>query len=372
MKLVRLLLLVMLIFVLVNIVSFLKAYADVRIKDIAKITQTGDIDLIGYGLVVGLGGTGDTKGTEFTVQSVANMLERMGITVPRNKITIKNVAAVIVTARLPHNAKPGHRVDVTVSSLGDATTLEGGSLLMTPLKDRNGIIYAYGQGPVSIGGFNVAVDDNKIMNNFTLVGRIPNGATIEMAPPLYDAEPGMLTLCLYNPDYTTVARIAAQINTLYPSCASAIDNASLSLRIPELGTMPEEKVRFISSIESLDVMPDQPARVVINEKTGTIVAGGKVTIAPIALAHGNITVEIKSYPVISQPAPFSDGETVETKDSYITVTEEAARMVFFKERSDISEIAKALNAIGASPRDIISIFQAIKQAGALRAELVIL
>lgn len=372
MKLIRLLLLIVAIFVLVNILQLMHAYADARVKDIAKISQPGDIDLIGYGLVVGLAGTGDGKGTEFTVQSVVNMLERMGLSVPREKVKTKNVAAVMVTAKLPRNSRVGSRIDVTVSSLGDAKTLEGGTLLMTPLQDRQAALYGYAQGPLSIGGFNVQVGDNKIVNNYTLVGRIPNGATIEREPPLYDADPNLITLALYEPDYTTVGRISEIINRFYPGAATAIDDASLDVTIPQQFRSDDGTVKFIAAVEHMEVEPDLRAKVVINERTGTIVAGGNVSISPIALAHGNITVEVKSVPVISQPAGFSKGETVSTQDTYINVTDEQARVVHLEERSSISEIAAALNAIGASPRDIIAIFQAIKQAGALRAELVIL
>ncbi len=372
MKLVRIIIAALLIFVLVNILSLMEAKADVRIKDIARISQTGELDLVGYGLVIGLAGTGDGNGAQFTVQSVANMLQRMGVTVPKEKIKVKNVAAVMVTGKLPSSVSIGDKIDVTVSSIGDASTLEGGTLILTPLTDRNGIIYGYAQGSVSIGGFNVQVGENKIVSNYTLVGRVPNGANIERVPLSPMDDPRAVKLSLYNPDYTTVERVKDAINEAYPSSATTVNDGSISLMVPEGMADGNGRVEFIASIENLLVKPDNRARVVINEKTGTIVAGANVTIAPIALAHGNITVEIKSYPVISQPGPFSDGTTVETTDNYINVSEEAARVVYFQERTDISEIASALNAIGASPRDIIAIFQAIKQAGALRAELIVL
>ena len=245
-------------------------------------------------------------------------------------------------------------------------------MIAAPLSDRYGDLYAFAQGPLSIGGFNVQVGDNKIVSNYTLVGRIPNGATVEREPPAFDLDPNEMTLSLYNPDYTTVQRIARAVNSVHPGAAEALDGASLKLTVPQRLRSSNGRMEFITALEHLEIDPDSPARVVINERTGTIVAGGNVSIAPIALAHGNITVEIKSYPVISQPAPFSDGETVESQDTYINVREDPARVIYLEERSTISEIASALNAIGASPRDIISIFQAIKQAGALRAELVIL
>jgi flagellar P-ring protein precursor FlgI len=372
MRLLRLIILAIIIFVLVNIVSLMKAYADVRIKDIARISQTGETDLIGYGLVVGLAGTGDGKGAQFTVQSVTNMLERMGVTVPMDKVKIKNVAAVLVTAKLPMSAKLGDKIDVTVSSLGDASTLEGGTLIMTPLNDRQGTLYGYAQGSVSIGGFNVQVGSNKIVSNYASVGRVPNGASIEREPTKPDVDPALVKLSLYNPDYTTAERVKESINSQFPACATSVDDASITLKIPFPLASAAGRVDFIASIESLRVVPDMKAKVVINEKTGTIVAGEHVSIAPVALAHGNITIEIKSYPVISQPQPLSQGQTVDTVETRINVTQEQARVIQFEERANVSEIAAALNAIGATPRDIIAIFQAIKQAGALRAELIVL
>lgn len=372
MRLIRLIILAIIIFVLVNIVSLMKAYADVRIKDIARVNQTGETDVMGYGLIIGLNGTGDGKGAQFTVQSVTNMLQRLGVTVPIDKVKIKNVAAVLVTTKIPANSKLGDKLDVTVSSIGDASTLEGGTLVMTPLSDRQGAIYGYAQGSVSIGGFNVQVGGNKIVSNYTLVGRVPNGATIDREPPRPEQAPGVVKLSLYSPDYTTAQRIKESINTQFPGCATSVDDAGITLKVPTVLALADDQVQFISQVENLTVIPDAKARVVINEKTGTIVAGEHVSLAPVALAHGNITIEIKSYPVISQPQPFSQGVTKETTETHINVTEEQARVVFFDERTNVSEIAAALNAIGATPRDIIAIFQAIKQAGALRAELVVL
>lgn len=372
MKLLRLLIAAAVIFVLVNILTLLEVRADVRIKDIARINQTGETDLVGYGLVVGLNGTGDGKGALFTVQSISNMLQRMGVTVDAGSIKTKNVAAVLVTAKLSPNAMVGDKLDVTVSSLGDASTLEGGTLVLTPLSDRTGLLYGYAQGSVSIGGFNIQVGDNKIVSNYTLVGRIPNGLQIEREPIRENLIPNQVKLSLHNPDYTTAERVKAMINEKYPGAATVVGDAGITMTLPDAQASEDGKAQFIASIENLLVAPDSRARVVINEKTGTIVAGGNVSIAPIALAHGNITIEIKSTPVISQPEPFGKGETVSTQDTKVEVREDDARVVYFEERTNISEIASALNAIGASPRDIIAIFQAIKQAGALRAELVVL
>ena len=350
-----------------------KVWADVRVKDIASINCQNEVSLIGYGLIVGLEGTGDGKGTVFTVQSLVNMLQRMGVTVPVNKVKIKNVAAVVVTAALPPGTKKGSSIDCTVSSLGDATSLKGGTLLLTPLKSIDGTIIGYASGSVSIGGFNVQVDENnKIVNNYTLVGRIPGGVHVDIGYPMEDFDYRVLQLSLYNPDFTTANRLKDRINEIYPSCAYPLDAATVELIVPDSLQMKSGWVEFVSQVENLMIQPDVPARVVINEKTGTIVAGENVSIAPVALAHGTITITVRSTPVISQPAPFSQGKTVEAKETSINVTDEEARIIYFEERSNISEVASALNAIGATPRDIIAIFQAFKQAGALRAELIIL
>jgi flagellar P-ring protein precursor FlgI len=370
----RRILIVAAIIIIVPVIWFTsKAFADVRVKDIASINSQNEKSLIGYGLVVGLDGTGDGKGTAFTVQSLVNMLQRMGVTVPVNKVKVKNVAAVTVTAALPPGSRRGSSIDCTVSSLGDATSLKGGTLLLTPMSGVDGSIYGYASGPVSIGGFNVQVDENnKIVNNYTLVGRIPGGFHVDSDYPMEDFDCQLLQLSLSNPDFTTADRLKNRINELFPGSAYPLDAGTVELRVPDSLQMKSGWVRFVSQIENLTIEPDVPARVVINEKTGTIVAGETVSIAPVALAHGTITISIKSVPVISQPAPFSQGKTVESQESFIDVTDENARVVCLQETTSISEVASALNAIGATPRDIIAIFQALKTAGALRAQLVIL
>lgn len=347
--------------------------ADTRIKDITQINGWHNIKLFGYGLVVGLEGSGDSKGTQFTIQSLVNMLQRLGVTVPAKSVKVKNVAAVMVTAVLPPNATKGSNIDVTVSSMGDASSLAGGTLLLTPLSDKEGEIYAWAQGTISIGGFNVQVDGgNKIINNYALVGTVPNGAVVEIEPvnEFYDLK--VLQLSLMNPDYTTANRIKEKINEFYPNSAYPLDNSIIEITVPENMRHRAGWVDFIASIENLRIDPDTRARVVVNERTGTIVAGANVTIAPVALAHGNITISINTLPVISQPEPFSEGETVVEGQVDVTVSDEQARVVNFEERVNIYEVAQALNAIGAAPRDIIAIFQALKQTGALRAELIVL
>ena len=347
--------------------------ADTRIKDIVQINGWQDVRVFGYGLVVGLDGSGDSKSTQFTIQSLVNMLQRMGVKVPLNKVTVKNVAAVMVTATISPGMRKGSQADVTVSSIGDAKSLTGGTLLMTPLSDINGVLYAWAQGPVSIGGFNVQVDGgNKIINNYTLVGTVTNGAVLdrELAPEFFDLN--ILQLSLMHPDYTTINRIKETINEIYPGSAYPLDNTTIEISVPDSLQHRAGWVNFIASIEKLKVDPDSKARVVVNERTGTIVAGTNVTIAPVALAHGNITISISSIPVISQPQAFGEGETVTEQQTDIVVNDEQARVVSLEERVNIADVAQALNAIGAAPRDIIAIFQALKQTGALRAELIVL
>ncbi len=343
-----------------------------RIKDITYFQNDSDVDLIGYGLIIGLDGTGDGKGTQFTTQALVNMMERMGLTVDAEQVKVKNVAAVMVTSKINASHKPGSKIDVTVSSVGDATSLQGGTLLMTPLSSLDGTVYAVAQGAVSIGGFNIQLaDGNKIVNNYTLVGRVPNGALVKLQPP----ETGSgkdLYLSLLHPDYTTSARIVNRINREYGTTAYAVDEGTIRIRVPDSLSHPNDRIRFISDIGGLRVAPDAIARVVINEKTGTIVAGEHVSIAPVALAHGNLSITIRSVPVISQPNAFSEGETVVTSESRVSVEEEIARVIKFPEVVTISQIAAALNEMGVTPRDIIAIFQALKETGSLRAELVLM
>ncbi|MEA2031376.1 MAG: flagellar basal body P-ring protein FlgI [candidate division Zixibacteria bacterium] len=345
----------------------------VRIKDICDFQNKQQESLVGYGLVIGLDGSGDGNGTQFTVQSLVNMMERMGLTVDQSRVKVKNVAAVMVTTTINSHQTKGSYVDVMVSSVGDASSLKGGTLLMTPLSTLDGVKRVVAQGPISIGGFNVQVDDNnKIVKNYTLVGRVPGGGKVTnpLEGPL--PENREIRLSLNYPDFTTAHRIAERINIKYGLLAYPLDAGTIKLIIPDSLSQSTSRIEFVSDIGLLQIVPDTPARVVINEKTGTIVVGQHVTIEPVAIAHGTITVNIQSSPVISQPQPFSGGQTVVTQDSRINVTDENARVVHLKRVVYLTDVAKALNRIGATPRDIIAIFQAIKQAGALRAELVIL
>lgn len=347
--------------------------AKVRIKDICAFQHSRELDLVGYGLVVGLDGTGDGTGTRFTVQSLVNMMERMGLTVKPEEVKVKNVAAVMVTGKMTSEMTEGTYFDVSVSSVGDASSLAGGTLLMTPLTGLDGNVRAVAQGPVSIGGFNVQVDEgNKIVNNYTLVGRVPGGGKVSEPLVVEEDESKEFFLSLHNPDLTTATRVADRINIKYGLSSWAIDGGTVRVVVPDSLWYPSTRTRFLADIGQLDVVPDNPARVVINEKTGTIVAGQHVTIEPVAIAHGTITVTIQSSPVISQPQPFSQGETVVTQQPRVSVQEDQARVTYMKGAVYLKDVARALNRIGATPRDIIAIFQALKQAGALRSELIIL
>lgn len=345
----------------------------VRLKDITHLAGASTASLFGYGLVVGLQGTGDGQGTEFTVQTLTNMMRRLGVTVDPAQVKVKNVAAVMVSATLTEAMLRGEHIDVTVSSVGDAKSLRGGTLLMTPLASMDGVVHVYAQGPVSTGGVAVESQGTSVAKNYTLVGRVPSGGTVDTPVFKLPTDPAHLDLVLQDPDWTTAHRIAEVISQRWGSVAEADQPAVVSVSIPTGYSEPQQRAQFISELEALTIEPDVAARVVINEKTGTIVAGQNVTIAPVAVAHGDITVQIETHPVISQPAPLSQGgTTVNEKESSVNVVEKDARVVLLPASTNIQQVAESLNAIGATPRDIIAIFQALKQAGALRAELIIL
>ncbi len=353
----------------------------VRIKDISDVAGVRSNSLVGYGLVVGLAGTGDKTGTLFTVQSLASMLTRMGVTIDPTKVKVKNVAAVMVTAKLPPFAKPGSRLDVTLSSLGDASTLQGGTLLMTPLKGPDQVVYVVAQGEVSVGGF-VGGDQDKIQKNHPTVGRIPTGGVVEREVPMEFNSKGTISFMLRDPDFTTAIRLSDVINTQmrkispesategFPPPARAIDSASVDVEVPEL--YKGRIVEFLSKLESLDVQIDSPAKIIVSERTGTIVMGSNVKILDVAIAHGNLTIEVKTEPQVSKPGAFSGGITVQTKKETTIVKEEPAKVLLFKSGPTIGTLVAALKAIGVTPRDLISILQAIKVAGALEAQLEII
>ncbi len=340
-------------------------YAE-RIKDIASFEGVRENQLIGYGLVVGLDGSGD-KGIA-TAMSIANMLQKMGVTVLPNDIKTKNTASVIVTAKLPPFPKPGTRIDAIVSTIGDAKSLQGGTLLMTPLKGPDGKVYAIAQGQVSIGGFIGGAGGTTVQKNFLTTGRVPQGVLIEVEPPFILAKKDEVRLFLHNPDFTVASEIAKKINENFGPVALAKDPSSIKINIPD--EFKDRVVEFLTIIEGLNVSMDVPAKVVINERTGTVVIGNNVKLAPAAIAHGNLTIEIKTQYDVSQPPPFApeSAQTVIVPQREVEVKEQKASLMEVSGVT-LSEIVRALNALGVTPRDLISILQALKAAGALRAEI---
>jgi flagellar P-ring protein precursor FlgI len=304
------------------------------------------------------------------VQMVTNALGRLGVNVPVSQIRVKNVAAVMVTATLPSFSRSGDRIDITVSSFGDAKSLQGGILLLTPLQGVDGQVYAVAQGPVSIGGFNAGSGGNKVQKNHPTVGLVPEGALVEREVPNAVAS-DTLTLVLNQPDYSTAARVAQAINAAFPDdTALAVDKGAVAVRVPDgYGKRP---VEFIAALGDLAVIPDAVAKVVVNERTGTIVMGSEVRISPVSVAHGTLSIKVTSEPAVSQPAPLSQGQTKVVSRTSLTASEQPARFMAVGGGTSVAELVKGLNAIGATPRDMVAILQAIKAAGALHGELEIL
>jgi len=339
-----------------------------RLKDIADLQGVRENQLVGYGLVVGLDGTGDGKKSLFTVHSMVSMLEKMGITIDAKFITVKNVAAVMLTAKLPAFVRIGSRIDVLVSSIGDAENLQGGTLLFTPLKAADGNIYAVAQGPVSTGGFSVGGAGGSVKKNFPTVGRVAGGATIEKELQIDFSQKDELSLYLHHPDFTTASRVSEAINkALTEHVADTSDAGTIHLKVPE--RYSGKIVEFVALIEGLNIIPDSVSKVVINERTGTIIMGENVRISTVAIAHGNLSIQIREGATVSQPLPFSQGETVTVPEMDIAVEEERSPIYLVKSGVNIGEVVRALNALGVSPRDLIAIMQALKVAGALQAEL---
>ena len=343
-----------------------------RLKDVASMQGVESTPLIGYGLVVGLNKTGDKRQTIFSAQTLANMLERFGVSVPAGQIKIENVAAVLVTAELPAYARAGARVDVTASSVGDARSLQGGTLLATPLRGGDGQIYALAQGPLSIGGFGGGTGGNSVQVNHLTVGRVPSGAQVQIGSGAKLAASDTITLALREPDFVSAARIAEAVNgELGDDQASVIDPGSVSIKVPE--QYRANIATLMARLEVLPVQSDTVARVVINERTGTVVVGGQVRIGAAAVAHGSLSVRISTQFEVSQPNAFSKGgDTTVVPNEQVDVHENSAQLVTLQEGTTLDSVVRALNALGATPRDIIAIMQALKAAGALRAELVVL
>ncbi|WP_447747388.1 flagellar basal body P-ring protein FlgI [Pseudomonas nicosulfuronedens] len=346
-----------------------------RLKDIATIQGVRNNQLIGYGLVVGLNGTGDqTTQTPFTLQTFNNMLAQFGIKVPANvgNVQLKNVAAVSIHADLPPFSKPGQVIDITVSSIGNAKSLRGGSLLMTQLKGIDGQTYAVAQGNLVVGGFDAeGRDGSKITVNVPSAGRIPGGATVERSVPSGFDQGNTLTLNLNRPDFTTAKHIVDRINELLgPGVAQAVDAGSVRVSAP---LDPNQRVDYMSVLENLDVQTGEAvAKVIINSRTGTIVIGQNVRVSPAAVTHGSLTVTITEDPIVSQPGPFSNGQTAVVPRSRVNAEQEAKPMFKFGPGTTLDEIVRAVNQVGAAPSDLMAILEALKQAGALQADLIVI
>ena len=346
-----------------------------RLKDLASIQGVRSNQLIGYGLVVGLNGTGDqTTQTPFTLQTFNNMLAQFGIKVPAGggNVQLKNVAAVSIHAELPAFAKPGQTIDITVSSIGNAKSLRGGSLLLTPLKGIDGNVYAVAQGNLVVGGFDAqGGDGSRITVNVPSAGRIPSGATVERAVPSGFDQGNSLVLNLNRPDFTTAKNIVDTLNELLgPGVARAMDGASISVSAP---ADPGQRVDYLSIIENLEVEVGQAvAKVIINSRTGTIVIGQNVKVQPAAVTHGSLTVTITEDPIVSQPEALSGGETAVVPRSRVNAEQEARPMFKFGPGTTLDEIVRAVNQVGAAPSDLMAILEALKQAGALQADLIVI
>ena len=341
-----------------------------RIKDIAKVQGVRSNQLVGYGLVMGLNGTGDSNKTIETLQSVVNALNAFGVSINQGALKTKNVAAVMVTATLPPFVREGDTIDITVSSMGDAKSIQGGTLIQTPLRAANGIVYAVAQGAVSTGGFSAARGRSTAQKNFPTVGTTPNGAIVERTVEDDIGNGGSISLSIAKPDFTTASRMAQSINSRFGMVAKAANPGRIDVNIPPM--YRSNVVGFVAALEDLPVIPDNIAKVVVSERTGTIVMGGNVSVDEIAITQGGLSISVEKNSEIDQPRPFSLGRTVVSRMENVDVKEDTANTIVLPATADISDIVGALNAVGATPRDIISILQAIKASGALHAELEII
>jgi flagellar P-ring protein FlgI len=357
---------------LVMLMALTASAGGVRLRDMAMVAGARDNQLVGYGLVAGLAGAGD-KDPEYTKQTIANLLQRYGINIPASTLSAKNVAVVMVTADIQAFAKTGERLDVTVASMGDAQTLQGGVLLQTPLLGADNKVYAVAQGPVSIGGFTAGSGGGggaTVTKNHPTTGQIVSGALVEREIPAAVVHDQTIQLLLREPGFTTAARVAAAINNVFTNSAHPVDSISVRVRMPDGAEV--SPVDFIARLESLEVLPDTPARIIINERTGTIVATSRIQISNCAVAQGNITINVASSLDVSQPAPFSrTGNTTVTPRTSTQVNESKAMLLPLPELPTVEKVAAALNGLGVTPRDMMAIFEAMKQAGALQAELIL-
>ncbi|MDO8587052.1 MAG: flagellar basal body P-ring protein FlgI [Armatimonadota bacterium] len=342
----------------------------VRLKDVARIEGARSNQLVGYGLVVGLDGSGDSQQTLFTTQSVSNLLQRFGVSLLGAKPKVKNVAAVMITADLPPFVRPGTKIDVQVSSLGDAKSLQGGTLLQSPLQAANGQVYAVAQGSVSIGGFTAGSEGNTVTKNHTTVGRIPGGAIVEQGVPTTLNSGGFVSVLLNNPDFATAVRVADAVNAeVGAGSATALDAATVQVKADGL----QNVTSLIAGIGDLTVAQSNIAKIIVNERTGTVVIGGTVQLSPVAVSHGSLSVAVSTEFEVSQPSPLSrGGTTAVVPRTTVEAQEEGGRLVHVKPGNTLEELVRSLNALKVTPRDIVAILQALKQAGALHAELEII
>jgi flagellar P-ring protein precursor FlgI len=343
-----------------------------RIKDIAYFVGNRSNQLIGYGLVVGLNGTGDKDKTQFTVNTLANLLDNMGIHVDPKDVKVKNVAAVMVTSNLPPFARNGSKIDAQVSSTGDAKSIQGGTLLMTPLQGPDGKIYAVAQGPISTGGFSASGQSGGgVEKNFPTAGYLSGGVIVEQEVPNQCRNAEQLDLVLKTPDFSTAAKAARCINlALGGAYANALDAGTIKLQVPP--GYGNGMVQMISEVESIQLEPEVVAKIIINERTGTVVMGENVRISPVAIAHGNLTVQVTEKPTVSQPLPLSQGQTTVVPQTKVEVQEGKGSLNVVGGATSITQLVKGLNSMGVTPRDLITILQAIKAAGAVQAELEIM
>lgn len=344
---------------------------DAHLKDVARLAGVRSNQLLGYGVVVGLDGTGDKDQTRFTVQALTNLMARQGITIDPKTVKVKNVAAVMVTTELPPFAKPGQRIDVTVSSTGDAKSLAGGTLLMTPIMGPDSQVYAVAQGPLLVGGFSASAGGASVTKNHPTVGRIPDGGLVERSVPGSFNDRANLQYSLNEEDFTTAMRVVHAINEeLGQKAAQALDGRTVEVGIPK--EFQGRVVELVARLENLNIQLQPKARVVVNEKTGTVILGSDVKIGAVSIVQGGLSIVVTSTPQVSQPAPFSKGKTVSVEKKEIKATEEKPKSLSLEPGVSVGKLAEMLNALGITPRDLVAILQAIKEAGALNAELRIL
>lgn len=342
-----------------------------RVKELVSLEGVRDNQLVGYGIVVGLSGTGDRQQTVFSIQSLTNVLQRMGVTVPATAIIVHNTAAVLITATLPPFAQPGAKIDADVAAIGDATNLQGGLLILTPLRAANGQVFAIAQGSVVTGGFMAGRGGNSQTVNHPTVGRVIEGAIVEQSPPSVTPS-GTLHLQLRRPDFSTASRISGAINQQFqPGTAQAINSGLIAVHVPDSYT--GRSVEFIAAVDEIQIDADRAAKIAINERTGTVVFGGNLRIAPVAILQGNLNVRIQTTYEVSQPAPLSSGgQTKVVPQVDVGVKEDKAKDVVLQQGATVDELVRALMAIGSTPRDIIAILQSLRSAGALDAEIEVL